>query len=70
MKAAILQVHDPDQQFVVEVEVSESIIRAVGDQKLYLCAIVPLFCHRLSLAERNYKIGNCELLAVKLALEE
>ena len=31
---------------------------------------VPFFSRRLSPAERNYEIGNQELLAVKLALEE
>ena len=41
--------------------------RAAVDQKLHPCAF---FCHRLSPAERNYDIGNRELLAVKLALEE
>ncbi len=35
--------------------------------KLHPCAF---FSHRLSPAERNYDIGNSELLAVKLALEE
>ncbi len=33
-------------------------------------APVRVFSHRLSPAERNYDIGNRELLAVKLALEE
>ncbi|KAI3351469.1 hypothetical protein L3Q82_020315 [Scortum barcoo] len=37
------------------------------DQKLHPCAF---FSKRLSPAERNYDIGNRELLAVKLALEE
>ncbi len=33
-------------------------------------ASLRVFSHRLSPAERNYDIGNRELLAVKLALEE
>ena len=41
--------------------------RAVEDGKLHPCAF---FSRRLSPAERNYDIGNHELLAVKLALEE
>ncbi|KAI3362602.1 hypothetical protein L3Q82_001688 [Scortum barcoo] len=41
--------------------------RSSEDQKLHPCAF---FSKRLSPAERNYDIGNRELLAVKLALEE
>ncbi|KAI3364364.1 hypothetical protein L3Q82_011161, partial [Scortum barcoo] len=41
--------------------------RSLEDQKLHPCAF---FSRRLSPAERNYDIGNQELLAVKLALEE
>ncbi len=41
--------------------------RSSSDDKMHLCAY---FSHRLSPAERNYDIGNRELLAVKLALEE
>ncbi len=41
--------------------------RATSDDKVHPCAF---FSHRLSPAERNYDIGNRELLAVKLALEE
>lgn len=70
--APILQVPDPDQQFVVEVDASDMGVGAVlsqrltSDQKLHPCAF---FSHRLS-AEQNYDIENRELLAVKLALEE
>lgn len=35
--------------------------------RLHTCAF---FSRKLSLAERNYDIGNRELLAIKLALEE
>ncbi len=41
--------------------------RSSSDDKVHPCAY---FSHRLSPAERNYDIGNRELLAVKLALEE
>jgi len=41
--------------------------RAARDQKLHPCAF---FSRRLSPAVRNYDVGNRELLAVKLALEE
>ncbi len=34
------------------------------------CTLAHFFSHRLSSAEHNYDIGNRELLAVKLALEE
>ncbi len=41
--------------------------RSSSDDKVHPCAY---FSHRLSPAECNYDIGNRELLAVKLALEE
>ncbi len=41
--------------------------RSSSDKKIHPCAF---FSHRLSLTEQNYDIGNKELLAVKLALEE
>lgn len=71
--APILRVPDPDSQFVVEVDASDVGLGAVlsqrvtDDQKLHPCAF---FSRRLSPAERNYDIGNRELLAVKMALEE
>lgn len=71
--APILQVPDPEAQFVVEVDASDVGVgavlsqRAASDQKIHPCAF---FSRRLSAAERNYDIGNRELLAVKLALEE
>ncbi len=64
---------DPSRQFVVEVDASEVGVGAVlserssTDDKMHPCAFLS---HRLSPAERNYDIGNRELLAVKLALEE
>ena len=71
--APILQMPDADRQFVVEVDASDVGVGAVlsqragEDNKLHPCAF---FSRRLSSAERNYDIGNRELLAVKLALEE
>lgn len=71
--APILSFPDPSKQFVVEVDASEVGVGAVLSQrqgeppKLHPCAF---FSRRLSPAERNYDVGNRELLAVKLALEE
>ncbi|KAF7640827.1 hypothetical protein LDENG_00011580, partial [Lucifuga dentata] len=69
----ILQMPEPDRQLVVEVDASDVGVGAVlsqrsaADQKLHPCAF---FSRRLTPAEKNYDIGNRELLAVKLALEE
>ncbi len=69
----ILTLPDPKLPFVVEVDASGIGVGAVlsqrarSDHKLHPCAY---FSRRLSPAERNYDIGNRELLAVKLALEE
>ena len=71
--APILVHPDPERQFIVEVDTSNTGVGAVlsqrsaGDSKVHPCAF---YSHRLSPAERNYDIGNKELLAVKLALEE
>ncbi|KAK7938999.1 hypothetical protein WMY93_002325 [Mugilogobius chulae] len=71
--APVLIHPDPSLQFVVEVDASDTGVGAVlsqrspVDQKLHPCAF---FSRRLSPAERNYSIGDKELLAVKLALEE
>lgn len=64
---------DPSLQFVVEVDASDTGVGAVllqrspVDNKLHPYAF---FSCRLSPAERNYDVGNRELLAVKLDLEE
>ncbi len=71
--APILVHPDPDKAFVVEVDASTTGVGAVLSQqqgtpaKLLPCAF---FSRKLSPAERNYDIGNRELLAIKLALEE
>ncbi|KAK3565211.1 hypothetical protein QTP86_001027 [Hemibagrus guttatus] len=64
---------DPTWPFVVEVDASALGVGAVLSQRrgetpvLHPCAY---FSKKLSPAEQNYDIGNQELLAIKLALEE
>lgn len=69
--APILSQPDLTRQFIVEVDASDSGVGAVlseqEDGKLHPCAFYS--CH-LSPAECNYDIGDWELLAIKLALEE
>ncbi len=65
--------HHPDQEFIVEVDASNTGIGAILSQrqgsppKLFPCA----YCLRkLNSAERNYDVGDHELLAMKAAFEE
>ncbi|KAL0161376.1 hypothetical protein M9458_045101, partial [Cirrhinus mrigala] len=64
---------DPELPFTVEVDASTARVgavlsKAVGDPAiLHPCAF---YSHKLSPAEQNYDVGNQELLAIKLALEE
>lgn len=73
VNAPVLIQPDPAQQFVVEVDTSDSRVGAVlsqrspVDKKLHPCAF---FSRRLTPAEQNYDVGNRELLAVVLALQE
>ena len=71
--APILTVPDPQRQFIVEVDASNEGVGAVlsqrsaQDNKLHPCAFLS---RKLTDAERNYDVGNKELLAVKIALED
>ena len=71
--APVLSMPDPSKQFVLEVDASESEIGAVLSQRdrtdgqLHPCAF---FSRKLSPAEKNYDVGNRELLAVHDALKE
>ena len=71
--APVLIHPDSTAQFVVEVDASDSGVGAVlsqrtaSDQKLHPCAF---FSRQLTSAEKNYDVGNRELLAVVLALQE
>ncbi|KAI2647134.1 Transposon Tf2-6 polyprotein [Labeo rohita] len=71
--APILHHPDPQQPFIIEVDASSTGVGAVLSQrqgqpsKTYPCAF---YSHKLNPAEKNYDVGNRELLAIKLALEE
>lgn len=71
--APILHHPDPDLPFVVDVDASSSGLGAVLSQKqgnppkLYPCAY---HSRKLNSAERNYDMGDRELLATKAAFEE
>ncbi|KAK3519931.1 hypothetical protein QTP70_008026 [Hemibagrus guttatus] len=71
--APLLGHPDPELPLIVEVDASTTGVGAVLSQqqgnprKLHPCAF---FSRKLNPAEVNYDIGNRELLAVKLALEE
>ncbi|KAL0168942.1 hypothetical protein M9458_037164, partial [Cirrhinus mrigala] len=73
ISAPVLSIPDPKRQFIVEVDASDVGVGAVlsqrspKDGRVHPCAF---FSHRLNPAERNYDIGNRELLVVKLALGE
>ncbi|XDV15206.1 hypothetical protein PO909_015336 [Leuciscus waleckii] len=71
--APMLSHPDPELPFLVEVDASTNGVGAVLSQRqgtpsrLHPCAA---FSRKLSPAEQNYDVGNRELLAIKLALEE
>ncbi|KAI3366353.1 hypothetical protein L3Q82_000513 [Scortum barcoo] len=71
--APVLTVPDPALQFVVEVDASNEGVGAVLSQRsatdncIHPCAFLS---RKLTPAERNYDVGNKELLAIKVALKE
>ncbi len=71
--APILITPDPEKQFIVEVAAFDVGVGAILlqrsslDDNVHPCAF---YSHRLSSAERNYDVGNRELLAIRLALGE
>ena len=71
--ALVLIFPDPNRQFIVEVDASDTGIGAVlsqrseEDQQIHPVAFLS---RRFTPAERNYDVGNRELLAVHAALEE
>ena len=73
LTAPVLIFPDPDRQFIVEVDASDTGIgavlsqRAEEDQQVHPVAFLS---RRFTPAERNYDVGNRELLAVHAALEE
>uniref|UniRef100_A0A6I8RAB1 Gypsy retrotransposon integrase-like protein 1 n=1 Tax=Xenopus tropicalis TaxID=8364 RepID=A0A6I8RAB1_XENTR len=73
ISASVLRHPEPHLPFFIEVDASDVGAGAIlsqrhsADGKLHPCAY---FSKKFSSAEQNYDIGNRELLAVKLALEE
>ena len=67
--APVLTQPDPSRQFIVEVDASDSGVGAVLSQRSAPDQKLHPFLSRCP-AECNYDVGNRELLAVKLALEE
>ncbi len=71
--APILHHLDPNLEFTVEVDASNTGIGAILSQrqgnpsKLFPCAS---YLRKLNAAERNYDVGDRELLAMKAAFEE
>lgn len=73
VSAPILHHSNPDLPFIVEVDASNSGLGTILSQrqgnrpKLYPCAY---HSRKLNAAERNYDVGDRELLAMKTAFEE
>ncbi len=71
--APVLIYPDSSLQFVVEMDASDTDVRATLSKRSSNSEIAPLcilFSFRLSPARQNYDVGNRELLAVVLALQE
>ena len=68
--APVLIFPDPGRQFIVEVDASDTGIGAVLSQRAAEVHPVAFLSRRFTPAERNYDVGNRELLAVHEALEE
>ena len=71
--APVLIFPDPGRQFIVEVDASDVGLGAVLSQRSeedQLIHPVAFLSRRFTPAERNYDVGNRELLAVHAALEE
>lgn len=71
--APILHHHDPALPYVLEVDASETAVGAILSHRHETTAMlhpVAFFSRKLSPAERNYDVGDRELLAIKMALEE
>lgn len=68
--ASILKHPDPALPFVSEVDASEIAVLSQLQGSKALLYLGALFSHKLSTAERNYDVGDCELLAIKAAWKE
>lgn len=71
--APILKHPDPSLAYVLEVDASESALGAISSQRQgpkSLLHPVAFFSKKLNPSERNYDVGDRELLAIKAALEE
>ena len=71
--APILKHPDPALAFVLEVDASENAVGAILSQRQgpkSLLHPVAFFSKKLNPSERNYDVGDRELLAIKAALEE
>uniref|UniRef100_A0A8C5R7U4 Gypsy retrotransposon integrase-like protein 1 n=1 Tax=Leptobrachium leishanense TaxID=445787 RepID=A0A8C5R7U4_9ANUR len=72
ISAPVLQLPNPQLPFTLEVDASEFAVGAVLSQRSPLGQLHPVayYSKRLCPAERNYDIGDRELLAIKRAFEE
>lgn len=71
--APILQHPDPVSPYVLEVDASENAVGAILSQRRgtkSLLHSIAFFLRKLSPTEKNYDVGDRELLAIKTVLEE